>query len=63
MDGDLKRYLNAIVALLSLNIGFLATLMWVSAETVSPMFLIIPPAIGAMIFGGGVWLLTGALSQ
>lgn len=63
MDDDLKRYLNAIVILLCLNVGFLTTLMWVSADYVSPMFFIIPPTIGAMIFGGGVWLLTGALRQ
>ncbi|MFB6202415.1 MAG: hypothetical protein ABEI98_10450, partial [Halorhabdus sp.] len=28
MDADLKRYLNAVVILLSLNIGFQATALW-----------------------------------
>lgn len=63
MDAELKRYLNAVVVLLSLNIGFLATLLWASAESLSATFLIIPPAVGAAIAGGAVWLLTGTVGQ
>jgi hypothetical protein len=60
---ELKRYLNAIVILLALNVGFLGTLLWTSAESVSASFLVIPPVIGAGIALLVVSLLTSVLEQ
>ena len=62
MDPELKRYMNAIVILLSLNIGFLVTSLWVS-PAVYRSDLFVPPAIGAIVVGGFVWLLTGFIDR
>jgi membrane-associated HD superfamily phosphohydrolase len=60
---ELKRYLNAIVILLALNIGFMATLLLVSAESLSASFLVVPPAIGAFIALVVVSLLTNLMER
>ncbi|MFB6255859.1 MAG: hypothetical protein ABEH58_03885 [Haloplanus sp.] len=62
MDTELKRYLNAISILLSLNIGFQATALWVSPATYTTD-VIIPPVVGAIFVGGLAWILTGALDE
>ena len=62
MDSELKRYLNVIIILLSLNIGFLATSLWLSTAP-SRSDLIIPPAVGAIAVGSVAWLLTGVIDR
>jgi hypothetical protein len=60
MDSELRRYLRAIVILLSLIIGFQATDLVVSAVSMSATFFI-APVIGGILVAGAVWLLTGSL--
>lgn len=60
MDPELRRYLNAIVILLSLIIGFLATDLVVSAVSMSATFFVVP-VLGGILVWGAVWLLTGEI--
>ena len=60
MDAELRRYLRAIVILLSLIIGFQATDLMVSAVSMSATFFLVP-AIGGIIVAGAVWVLTDTL--
>jgi len=62
MDSELRRYLRAIVILLSLIIGFQATDLVVSAVSMSVTFFIVP-VIGGIIVGSAVWSLTGTLDS
>ena len=59
MDSELRRYLSAIVVLLSLLIGLQATELVVSGVSLSATFFLVPVLAGALV-GGAVWLLTGA---
>jgi len=56
MDDELRQYLAAVVMLLSLNAGFLATLVWVSGDAVSPGFVVVPAVVLGVAFGGIVWM-------
>lgn len=56
MDEELRQYLAAIVMLLSLNAGFLATLVWVSGDNVSPGFVVVPAVVLGTALGGVVWM-------
>lgn len=62
MERELKRYLNAIVILLSLNSGFLATLLLISGGGETPAILI-TVLLGALLVGGFVWFLTDVITQ
>ena len=61
MDRELRRYLTAILVLLSLTVGLLVTWLWASAEALSLTFLVIPPTVVACVVGLGAWVLAGAL--
>lgn len=62
MDAELRRYLRAIVALLSLIIGFQATDLLVSGVSMSATFFVVP-GIGGALVGAVVWFLTGTLER
>jgi hypothetical protein len=62
MDGDLERYLKVIVILLSLNIGFKATALWISPAAYNTD-LVIPPVVAAVLVCGFTWVLTGVLDR
>lgn len=49
MDSELRHYLTVIVVLLSLIAGTLLTMLWVSAESMSVTFFIVPLAFGALV--------------
>ncbi|MFB6138462.1 MAG: hypothetical protein ABEJ42_09045 [Halobacteriaceae archaeon] len=60
MDNELRLYLHAIVVLLSLIVGFLATFLLVSAESMSLSFFAVP-VLGGGIAGRVVWVLVSEL--
>lgn len=55
MDPELRRYLTAAIILQSLTIGYLATLLWASAERLSLTFAIVPPVLIGGVFSAVVW--------
>ncbi|MFB6070785.1 MAG: hypothetical protein ABEJ76_07155 [Halanaeroarchaeum sp.] len=58
MDPRLERYLAAIVVLQSVTVGYLATILWATAERVSLTFLLIPPLlVGAVVSAVVRWAL------
>jgi len=63
MDRELRQYLLAIVVLLSLIVGFLATGLLVLAESASPLFLVVPPAVGAFVAAGLAWTIAWNLER
>ena len=63
MDRHLHQYLVVIVVLLSLIVGFLVTGIWVLAESVSPLFLVVPPAVGAFVAAGLAWTIARNLER
>jgi len=54
MDPDLERYLLAIVLVLSLLAGLLATQLVVSAVSVSATFFFLPVVLGLIVFGASI---------
>jgi hypothetical protein len=63
MDPELERYLAALVALLSLVVGFQATELWVSAGRAPLTFLVGPPVVVALVVGGVVWTLAAGAER
>lgn len=54
MDPELRRYLQAMVVLQSLTVGYLLTILWTSGQSVSLAFLVVPPLLVGGVAGAAV---------